>query len=218
MAKSRFSQERILQDAGILLDNLVNQPVISEKMNLYGYGTEKVAEGKKIWDTAKQNYDLTKRESAESSQAYADYTQGLNTLKEGYSLDRKKVKTLFKGKAEVLKTLSVDKVESRSYSIWIAEVERFYNALEAETELLQQLQPMQMNLDGVKAQQKKVREVIAAYSVYIREKGESQDATKKKEEAFKHLSEWIRTCYAVAKIALREEKQLLESLAKLVKG
>lgn len=50
------------------------------------------------------------------------------------------------------------------------------------------------------------------------EKGESQDATKKKDEAFRVLTDWVRTCYAVAKIALREDKQLLESLAKLVKG
>lgn len=70
----------------------------------------------------------------------------------------------------------------------------------------------------MKKQQVKVSEVITVYSIYIREKGESQDATKKKDEAFKNLTEWTRTCYAVAKIALKDDKQLLESLAKLVKG
>lgn len=60
--------------------------------------------------------------------------------------------------------------------------------------------------------------VNPAYGHYVMEKGESQDATKKKDEAFRVLTDWVRTCYAVAKIALREDKQLLESLAKLVKG
>lgn len=70
----------------------------------------------------------------------------------------------------------------------------------------------------MKKQQVKVSEVITVYSIYIREKGESQDATKKKDETFKNLTEWTHTCYTVAKIALREDKQLLESLVKLVKG
>ncbi len=218
MASKKFSQERILQDAGILLDNLKNQQVIAEKMSAYKYDDEKVEEGKALWTKAKNLYDLTKKEGAESTQAYADYTVKLKALREAFSLDRKKVRTLYRGREEVLKILSVDKTESRAFAVWIAEVERFYTRLEEETELLSELEAMQMNLDGVKAQQAKVKEVNAAYTHYVMEKGESQDATKKKDTAFKELTDWVRTCYAVAKIALREDKQLLESLAKLVKG
>lgn len=218
MAKIRFSQEKILQDTGILLDNLRNQPVIAEKMGAFKYDEKKIEEGKTLWAKAKELYELTKKEGAESTEAYAIYTQKLEQLREGYSLDRKKVKTLYNGRTEVLKNLAVDKAEARAFAVWIAEVERFYTRLEEETELLSELEAMQMELDGVKAQQAKVKEVNAAYTHYIMEKGESQDATKKKDAAFKELTDWVRTCYAVAKIALREDKQLLESLAKLVKG
>lgn len=218
MSKNKFSQEKILQDTGILLDNLKNQPTIAEKMLGFKYDEAKIEEGKNLWNKAKELYELTKKESAESTTAYVEYIAKLEALRDVYQLDRQKVKTLYKGKTEVLKTLAVDKVEARAYTLWISEVERFYKGLAEQTELLKELEVMQMNLTEVKKQQGKVQEVITAYSNYIREKGESQDATKKKEEAFKTLVEWTRTCYAVAKIALREDKQLLESLAKLVKG
>lgn len=218
MANKKFSQEKILQDTGILLDNLKNQPTIAQKMLAFKYDDDKIEEGKTLWNKAKELYELTKAESAESTTAHADYTAKLEVLREAYQLDRQKVKTLYKGKNEVLKTLVVDKAEARAYTLWISEVERFYKALEEQTELLKELEVMQMSLPEVKKQQTKVQEVIAAYSTYIREKGESQDATKKKDEAFRNLIEWARTCYAVAKIALKDDKQLLESLAKLVKG
>lgn len=218
MSKNKFSQEKILQDTGILLDNLKNQPTIAQKMSAFKYDDDKIEEGKMLWNKAKELYELTKAESAESTTTHADYTAKLEVLREAYQLDRQKVKNLYKGKNEVLKTLVVDKAEARAYTLWISEVERFYKALEEQTELLKELEVMQMSLPEVKKQQTKVQEVIAAYSTYIREKGESQDATKKKDEAFRNLTEWARTCYAVAKIALKDDKQLLESLAKLVKG
>lgn len=218
MLKNRFSQEKILQDTGILLDNLKNQPTIAEKMTAFKYDDAKIEDGKALWTKAKELYELTKKESAESTTAYADYSAKWEALAEAYKLDRQKARTLYKGKEETLKTLAIDKAEARAYALWIAEVERFYKALEEQTDLLKELEVMQMSLPEVKKQQGKVQEVIAAYSTYIREKGESQDATKKKDEAFRNLIEWARTCYAVAKIALRDDKQLLESLAKLVKG
>lgn len=207
-----------MQDVGILLDNLRNQPVIAAKMKAYTYDEAKIQEGQALLDKAKEQFDLTKKENAESSQAYAVYSAKLDDLRKVYVFDRQKVRTFFKGKNDVLKALAVDKPEARIYSVWITETERFYAQLEAQPEHLKALEAMQLRLEHVKEQQGKVKEVVGAYSAYIREKGERQNATEKKDQAFAELVQWSRTCYAVAKIALKDDKQLLESLAKLVKG
>ena len=52
----------------------------------------------------------------------------------------------------------------------------------------------------------------------MKEKGESQDATKLKDTAFGELDDWMRDFYAVAKIALEDNPQLLESLGKFVRS
>ena len=54
--------------------------------------------------------------------------------------------------------------------------------------------------------------------MYLKEKGESQDATKIKDEVFAKLDDWMSEFYAVAKIALEDNPQLLESLGKLVRS
>jgi hypothetical protein len=53
---------------------------------------------------------------------------------------------------------------------------------------------------------------------YLREKGESQDSTKAKDAAFAKLDDWMSEFYAVAKIALEDNPQLLESLGKFVRS
>lgn len=57
-----------------------------------------------------------------------------------------------------------------------------------------------------------------AYADYIREKGESQQATQDKNKAFDAVTKWVSEFYAVAKIALEDQPQLLESVAKLVRS
>jgi len=52
----------------------------------------------------------------------------------------------------------------------------------------------------------------------LREVGESQDATKIKDAAFVKMDDWMSEFYAVAKIALEDNPQLLESLGKLVRS
>ena len=54
--------------------------------------------------------------------------------------------------------------------------------------------------------------------MYLREKGESQDATKLKDAPFIELEDWMREFYTVAKIALKDNPQLLESLGKFVRS
>ena len=57
-----------------------------------------------------------------------------------------------------------------------------------------------------------------AYSDYQKEKGESQQATKDKNDAFDALDKWVTRFFKVAKIALEDRPQLLESLGKIMKN
>lgn len=61
-------------------------------------------------------------------------------------------------------------------------------------------------------------EVEEARKIYVREQGESQDATHQKNLVFDQLEDWMREFYAVAKIALEDRPQLAEFLGKLVRN
>jgi hypothetical protein len=63
-----------------------------------------------------------------------------------------------------------------------------------------------------------ISELEAARSEYLKEKGESQDSTKQKDAAFATLDDWMSEFYAVARIALEDNLQLLEALVVLVRN
>ena len=63
-----------------------------------------------------------------------------------------------------------------------------------------------------------INELETARAVYLRELGESQEATRTKDAAFAKIDDWMGEFYAVAKIALEEKPQLLEALGKSVKS
>ena len=94
----------------------------------------------------------------------------------------------------------------------------FYQAIQNNPDLLHPLQRLKINAAHVQNQLNQLQAVERAYADYIQEKGESQQATKNKDMAFKSLEKWIREFYAIAKIALEDKPQLLESVAKLVRS
>ena len=53
---------------------------------------------------------------------------------------------------------------------------------------------------------------------YLKEVGESQEATKAKDEAFAKVNDWMSEFFAVAKIAMEDKPQLLGSLVILVRS
>ena len=75
-----------------------------------------------------------------------------------------------------------------------------------------------ITLDDLTAADTLIGDLEAARAEYLREKGESQDATKEKDAAFAKMDDWMSEFYAVAKIALEDKPQLLESLGKFVRS
>ncbi len=59
-----------------------------------------------------------------------------------------------------------------------------------------------------------IQTLETARTTYLREVGESQDATKQKDAAFAKMDDWMQDFYAIADIALEGQPQLIEALAR----
>ena len=64
----------------------------------------------------------------------------------------------------------------------------------------------------------KVTELEQARSDFMKEKGQSQDATMNKDSAMEKLNDWMSAFYSVARIAFEKQPQLMEALGKVVKN
>lgn len=217
MAKN-VSEKSLLQNYGVLFYNVVKDTELSRELEEYGYDAAEVANGKALYDNLVQLYDDNVKETAEEITAYKKFTDLFDALINTYTTDRKKAKIIFKEKPEVLTNLKIKGVQPRRNAVILDSIKIFYQAIQNNPDLLQPLQRLKINAVHVQNQLNQLQAVERAYADYIQEKGESQQATKNKDMAFKTLEKWIREFYAIAKIALEDKPQLLESVAKLVRS
>lgn len=97
-------------------------------------------------------------------------------------------------------------------------VKKFNRTVLNDNDIKTYLARLKVTPEELTATNLKAQELEKARTEYLREKGESQDATKMKDTAFVELDDWMNEFYAVAKIALKDNPQLLESLGKFVRS
>ena len=187
-------------------------------MTEFGYDTAMIGQGKTLLAETRQSYDANKTEDDETSAAYNSFTNRKDQLAETYSLHRKKAKVVFRNDALILDKLAVSGSLPKVYVKWLETAKKFYSVASADTDIQSRLARLQISTEDLTTGSTLIRNLEAARAEYLREKGESQDSTKIKDAAFAKIVDWMSEFYAVAKIALEDNPQLLESLGKLVRS
>ena len=218
MSRPKMSQKALLENDDVALTNAETQPEIASEMAELGYNSGKISEGRTILNNAKAAYNENKREDDETSVAFKIYKQKHDDIDKLYSLDRKKAKVVFDEDTAVMKKLKLTGRIPQSYIRWVDSVETLYNELRSEPELQAKVARLKITTERISQALTLIDELKAARKEYLREKGESQEATQKKDEAFGKLDDWMSEFFKVARIALEEKPQLLEALGKVVKN
>lgn len=172
----------------ISLDNMGSQPEISAIMAQFGYGPDTIALGRSLLDQARQAYDRNKTEGDESSAAYHIFNTKREQLSGLYSLDRKKAKVVFRKDPVTLEKFGQIGGIPHAYICWIEMVKRFYSIALADTDIQSQLVRLNVSAEHLTAANALLSEVEDARKVYVREQGESQDATHQKNLIFDQLT------------------------------
>lgn len=211
------SEKSFLEQSRIALTNVASQNKIATMMAEFGYDEESLNQGKKLLKEALDAYNLNKQEDQETTEAYALFSQKKEALQNLYRLHRKKAKVIFKKDPMAMTRLGLAEALPRTYLPWMEIIRKFYQESQ-DLELQKQMRRLKVTPEEITKGNTLITETEAARAEYLREKGESQDATKQKDLALTQLDEWIREFFDVAKIALEDNPQLLESLGKLVRS
>lgn len=216
--KRTQSEAATLERYRVALENAETQSEIATIMAEFGYDTAMIEEGKNLFTQTRQVYDLNVKEDDETSQAYSNFTEKRNSLADTYSLHRKKAKVIFRKDLEIMKRLSLDGTIPAAYVSWLETVKKFYTEVLADTALQTKLSRLKITVEDLNVANTLIGELETARAVYMKEKGESQDATKQKDAVFVQLDDWMSEFYAVARIALQDNIQLLEALGVIVRN
>ena len=177
-----------------------------------------IGEGKTLLSETRQAYDLIKTEEDESSAAYADFAGKKELLEDTFTMHRKKAKVVFRKDSLTADKLAVSGPKSRTYIKWLEAAKKYYSVLSDDTAILGKLARLKISADDITAANTMIDDLNVARAEYLREIGESQDATKAKNAAFDGIDDWMSEFYAVAEIGLEDNPQLLEALGKTVRS
>ena len=214
----RTSEAQTLEQYRVAFENTASQPQISATMAEYGYDSATMAIGKALYDETRLSFDSNKKETDEEAAAYATFAAKEDQLSNIYAQHRKKAKVVFRNDSVTADMLEISGSLPQAYIKWLEIVKKFYNVALADSNIQSGLSRLKVTPNDLTAAQALIPEVEAARATYLKEKGESQDATTKKDTAFANLDDWMKEFYAVAKIAMEDNPQLLEALGKVVKA
>lgn len=218
MKSNYLSNEKMLQNYGAMFENLVKDLDLKTELAEYGYDEAKIQEGKALYDKARQTFDANTKETREETTAGLAFQEKYQeTLKE-YTTDRKKARIIFEDNEEAIRSLSLKGRTAKVTSKSLEEMRAFYQALDTVSTLLTPLAQLKITPERVKTQLQNLTATDKKYADYLQEKGESQQATKYKDISFDNLDKWVSKFFKVAKIALEDKPQLLESLGKFVRS
>jgi len=212
------SEIQTIESYRVALTNAETQSQIAATMSEFGYTTEVIAEGKALLAETQNMFIQNKHEDNETRVAYADFASKSLTLTETYTLHRKKAKVVFRNDDIQLQNLALKGRVPKAYINWVATMKTFYTEIIADTDLQAKLARLKFPKEEAEESIAAINEMEAARAVYLREIGESQEATQVKDAAFAKLDKWMQDFYAVAKIAMDEKPQLLEALGILVRN
>lgn len=216
--KRTKSEAETLELYRISLENVGKQPTIAASMAGIGYDVATISEGKALLKKTRQTFDINRFEARKTAAAYADFLAAKATLGKTYGYHRKISKIIFKKDTLTLNRLALSGSMPKAYIAWLETVKTFYRVSTTDPSIQDKLARLKITADALHSAQTIINKLETTRTFYLRKKGESQNATKTKNKTFEKLDKWMAEFYAVAKIALEDKPQLMESLGKLVKG
>ena len=214
----RRTEDQLIEQYRVSLTNVENQPEIATTMAEYGYDLPVITKGRELLEATTTAFNFNQQEDNETIQARADFDDKVALMTEKYASHRRKGKVAFRKDEVTLKQLGLTGTYSRAYVKWISTMKTFYNGVRSNAAHLAKLLVFKITEEEITACITEINALETTRTLYLREVGESQEATKSKDKALAELEEWMSDFYAVAKIAMEYKPQLLESLGLLVRS
>ncbi len=213
-----LSNEKMLQSYGVMFENIGKNLELKSELAEYGYDEAKIKEGKKLYDEARKTFDVNTKETREETTASQNFQEKYQNFQKIHTTHRKKAKIVFDDNAEAFLQLKLKDTPARAIAKFLEEAKAFYQLISTTETLMTPLKQLKITEQEITKQLQLLKEVEQAHADYQKEKGESQQATKDKNDAFEALDKWLAKFFKVAKIALEDKPQLLEILGKTIRS
>jgi hypothetical protein len=215
---SRQTIDTLLNSAHIAITNSLTNHQIQSYLSEFGYTPERIQQGKLLYDAALAAHQQQRADYGDQKSATTALTQAWDTARKSYIRYVKVARIAFKDNAGVATRLELEGDRKKALSGWLAQATQFYTNLLNAPELLNQLREYGITSEKLQAGQAEVQAVVTANLSQKTEKGDAQTATQTKGKAIADLKAWMSNFTAIARLALENDRQLLQGLGITIKS
>jgi hypothetical protein len=181
-------------------------------MSEFGYDAGRIARGTELHEKVNDLFAKQKQEYGEQLEASEALSAAFDGANRTYMRTVKIARIAFEDDTGAIAALLLSGARSKAVSSWSRQADTFYRNLLATPAFLEKMAFYGYTPEKLRAEHAMIDEVIAADAKHKKERGESQEATAVRDDAFAELEAWMSKFYRIAKIACAEEHQWLEKL------
>ncbi|HKI89690.1 MAG TPA: hypothetical protein VKA38_11735 [Draconibacterium sp.] len=215
---SKMTIEEILYEAGLRINNSLNDSKILDAVTPMGYPEVKLNEGAALLDEATTLVESQKKEYGEVDEAQNSFEEERKAAHKSYMDLIRISRVAFKNDVKAMSTLELNGRRARTISGWLKQTLGFYRAILASEEWKTALAVYGQTEEILTAQLTAIEQVAKASEAVKKEVGDAQNATQERDMKLEELADWVSDYEIIARIALADKPQLLEKLGIVVKS
>lgn len=212
MARQSLTTAERLNAIEIVISNTLAYPEIQQAVAAYGYTDTMMAEGQDLYDRAEQAVYNQDKKTAEANQLAAREKAMHRAAWNSYQELAKILRAHFIHQPEVLTGLELNSRTPRATAAFLHRARTLIQAVENEPAVLSALARYNIDEAWLIELRQAVEEYAAVNEQHEAAKAARQAATRKQNDALSVAWDWRARFTKVARLALRDQKQLLEAL------
>jgi hypothetical protein len=194
------------------ITNALGSEEIKSAMAAYGYDEARLQKGDDLYNKASELQDIQVKEYGDQYSA----TDALNLAKavanKTYMEHLKIARIALIGDRGAGASLELDGIRKVTFSGWLKQAKTFYANALGSPDVTTAIGRFGITPEKLEAGRQLVNGVEDKLNNQLMEKGEAQNATQERDEAFEELQGWMGDFIAISRIALDGKSQYLEVL------
>jgi len=207
----RTIQER-LTDAEVVITNSLDDAEIAAALAVYNFTTERIQGGKTILDSAREAVNKQRIEYGEQYDATETVNSARNAVDKKYQVTLKIARIALKDNTAAQTAMMLTGRRKETLTGWLEQTKAFYDNLLNNSDWLTAMANYGFTPERLAEERNLVNSVEEARHKQLKEIGEAQDATEKRDDSMETLDAWMAEFRQIAVIALTDNPQWLEKL------
>ncbi len=210
--------EDFLMSAKTMIENSLSDNTVQTALASYGYDAAKLQAGKALYDEAFELDLAQKRESGEKVAATTEFNNLWAEADQQYMKTLKVARIVLKNLYKADQAAMLYGVRKQSFNGWQEQAVSFYANTLNDPQLLEAMAGYGYPEDRLKQEYDMVKQVVEQDLRQKKEKGESEQATRTRDQKLDELAVFISEMRGITKVALADTPDYLEKLGILARS